>query len=130
MENKKDTKQQLLYYLESYKDRMNMYDSDKNKIDKIELFSGVKPASYYFPDLLEYLHYTPLFEKGVKRQMAWFVEIWINDVCVWRKSKMNETGEGLQQFEEELIADLMSEIVMVGLNSSWLTTIDLLVKKI
>ena len=112
-------KQQLIDYLDAFKSLINVNFKGEKKIETIELFSGIKPASYYVPNILEYLNHPPYSNRGEKTELAWFVEIWIDNVCIWRKSRINEMGDNLQQYEDELIKEIMREIVMHGLNSSW-----------
>lgn len=112
-------KQQLIDYLNSFKSLINVNFKGEKKITNIELFSGIKPASYYIPNILGYLNHPPYSNRSEMVEIAWFVEIWIDNVCIWRKSRLNETGENLQQYEDELIKETIREIVMYGLNSSW-----------
>ena len=113
-------------YLDSFKNRVNIHSNAKEKITNIELFSGIKAASYYVPNIMDYLNYPPYSNRGSAiSQPAWFVEIWIDHLCVWRKSKLNETGENLQQYEDELLKETLKGIVLSGLHSSWRTIKDL-----
>ncbi len=91
-----------------------------NKESKVELFSGLKPASYHVSSILDYIKHPPYSKEPNKpNPLAWFVEIWIDGVCVWRKFKLNETGENLHQYEDELINQVMIEIFFIGMFNSW-----------
>lgn len=113
-------KQQLANSLESFKNHNNMLGN--SKIDKIELFSGIKSSSYFLPDIFIGRTTSPeAIQAHVdsRKQLSWFVEIWIDKICVWRKSATNSSGEDLQQFENQLIDQIMMEIFLTGINSSW-----------
>jgi len=112
-------KQQLINYLDAFKSIVNISSKNERKINSIKLFSGIKPTLYYVSNALEYLNHPPYSNEGEKVEVAWFVEIWIDNVCIWRKSRLNKTGENLQQYEDELIREMIQEIVMYGLSSSW-----------
>lgn len=92
---------------------------------KIDLFNGIKPASYCVPRILDYLD-NPPYSKETEKQLKleWFVEIWIDDVCIWRKSAGNEFSENLEQFEEPLIDQIILEITAYGLNAALRDTLE------
>lgn len=110
-------KVQLEEYLQEFK---NLVNTNKiGTIKEIELFSGIKPADYYVPQILDYLDNPPYKDEPRSIELAWFVEIFIDHMCIWRKSMLNKTGENLQQYEEPLLKEIFKEIIFYGLDSSW-----------
>lgn len=111
-------KEILTNILDKYKELQSINGTPKD----IFLFSGLKPASYHVPNILGYLNHPPYSDRGESLEFAWFVEIWINDICIWRKSRMNSTGENLQQYEEELCIQILEEMSFYGLYSCYIDT--------
>jgi hypothetical protein len=116
-------KEKLINYLESFKNIVNTFHVGDKKINNIELFSGVKPTMYHVPIVFDYLNHPPYSNRGGYVGMSWFVEIWIDGLCIWRKEK---SGDGdLNKYEDELIENTLEEIVFCGLNSSWESIINI-----
>ena len=100
--------EQLKAYVNDFK---HMLMSDE--IKSVEVFSGIKPSSYYVPDILGYLGSLP-------PKPSWFIEVYINGRCIWRKDKSNDNNENLSQYEDELAESIIREMVVYGVNSQWL----------
>jgi hypothetical protein len=98
------------------------FKREKDPIKEITLFSGIKLASYHAPNILGYFNYPPYSNRGEEIYLAWFVEIWIDNICIWRKSNMNETGENLQQYENILLEQLTKEILLYGISNCFIDT--------
>lgn len=113
-------KELLNIYLESFKSLININFKGEKEIKEIKLFSGIKLSSYYVPEILTYLEYPPYSDKRRTVELSWFVEIWIDGICIWRKSRSNEETNNLQMYEDELIEEMIRDIVICGLHSSWM----------
>lgn len=113
-------KELLLDYLDKYREnlRINSLIRDVENIE-VEFFSGIKKAYYYTPIVpgLE------LPEKYANAN-AWFVEIWIGGICVFRRTKTNEEQENLEQYEDECIKETMHNIMLSGLSNTYMVTKD------
>lgn len=86
-------------------------------INTVELTSGIKDSDHFVPNILNYLNYPPYSERGEVGKSAWFVEIWINNKCIWRKHEIiEENPKGI--YEEELCKKILREIMIYGLLAS------------
>ena len=52
-------------------------------------------------------------------QYAWFIEIFINRLCVYRKYCLVKAQKNLKKYEDELIDEMFREIFFSGLINSW-----------
>jgi hypothetical protein len=90
-------------------------DPDK-QIHTIELFSGIKPSGYYAPQIW--------IGTGIPQDItpspAWFVEIWINNTCVFRESASSAPdATNLQGSENELLERTMAQVFFHGIDSAY-----------
>lgn len=111
------TKEELIKFLDGFKLHMNI---SNHEIDDIKLFSGVKPSGYHAPNILNYLDHPPYSQKNPTLRYSWFVEIWINELCVWRQEyAFNADEEPTDKYEQLLINRIVDEMMLHGLHSSW-----------
>jgi len=115
-------KEQLEKHLNYFKELYNLAKRG-NPINDIKLFSGIKPSSYFVPNLFVSRNTT---EETIKRHEeirnapSWFVEIWIDGLCIWRKSSLVECDISVAGvLEQGLIDAIADEIFCYGINSSW-----------
>lgn len=98
-------------YLSIFESGIN---TPENK-SKVTLFSGMRNADYFYCSMIAYLA-----DNQYHVRLAWFVEIWIDDLCVWRKiARGNKKGESLKKHEDRLFEELLKDIIMHGLYCSW-----------
>lgn len=113
------TKEELIKFLDGFKIHTKIMNKE---IYDIKLFSGIKPSGYCVPRILDYLNHPPYSENEPNNQiqLSWFVEIWINELCVWRKEHaFNSDEEPTDKYEQELIDRIVEEMLMHGLFESW-----------
>jgi hypothetical protein len=112
----KTTRDILQEYIDMYADLIKM---NKDEV-KVVLFSGVKPSSYYVPQPMAYRDHPPYRDSQLdSADLSWFVEIWVDGICVWRKSMC---GEDLKQYEEQLMEETIRDIMIYGLSTSYIDT--------
>lgn len=120
------TKEELQNLLDYFKMVNNQGNNIINPIEKLELFSGEKPSGYYAPNMFIGSNSNPesmhLHEK-LRMTPAWFVEIWVDGICVFRESRMSNRGEDPQKFEQGLIDNVVKGIFVYGLFTAWQDTI-------
>lgn len=119
-------KELLEKQLAQFKQVYNMGNKE-NRIEKIEVFSGVKASSYFVPDMFIGSDSSPEALKAhedMRSKPAWFVEVFIDGLCVCRKKKMNANNENLQQYENELIEAILLETFFYGMNSAFQGSIE------
>lgn len=81
-----------------------------------EVFSGVKPSGYYVP-MMVFSTKEALKDKGP--EMAWFVEIWMERICIFRTSSLPYGDKKLEDLEEEALDKVIRDVCMYGLGSAW-----------
>lgn len=105
-------KEELIRLLNRYEDILNIRGGSES-VKETFLFSGIKPSSYYLPSIM--------MGSGNKLyddiRYSWFVEIWIDGLCIYRQSMTNIEQEDLQQYEDVLLKRTMNDIFMFGLSS-------------
>ena len=110
---------ELLKLCERFKFHMNIgiKEDDPNYIKDVRIFSGIKQAGYNIPMILDYLNYPPYSNRGSMIEMAWYVEIFINGICIWRKFHVGNPNkkEDLKRVEAELCEKIINEIQLYGL---------------
>jgi len=111
------TKRELQIYLDIFADRVEI---DTKRPCKAYLYSGLKPVGYAVPMVLDYLNHPPYREESVHLadSLAWHVEIWINDLCVFRRFGESPDGDH-SKAEPRLLQEVFDEIIVSGLLNSW-----------
>ena len=86
----------------------------ENENYKIELFSGKKPYNYFLPQTIP-----------VQIRPTWFVEIFINNICVWREFKIMKDDSNYKEIEEELSKRIFFSITAIGFLQNYKITNEL-----
>ena len=97
--------QKLAAYLEHYKNLVNskLKEGEEKIIKEISLFSGIKQYNYWKQEI-------------VTDTPAWFVEIWINGICVFREYEIAPNKDSvLEELQEELLEKVLFSIIYIGL---------------
>ena len=76
---------------------------ETNNLTKVELFSGLKPSNYFLPDIA----ITTISSDERIKTNAWFVELSVDDLVVFRESLVPLENEDLKIIEEMLIIRLV-----------------------
>lgn len=98
------TKKDLLLELCSVLENRLNERLDGTGIHKVNLFSGTKQTSYHVP---------PVAFKSPKT-FSWFVEIWVDEICVFR-----EHGFPAEGTEERLINKVLENVFVYGAWTSY-----------
>jgi len=77
----------------------------------VEFFSGMKPSDYFLP----MMHIGTTKTIPVNGVNAWFVEIFIDNKCVFRESAIPNNTESLEIIEQHLIQRVLRNIFTFGL---------------
>jgi len=106
-------KEKIETYLQHYK-RIKKYD-------KVELFSGIKHTFYNTPNIYVGSDSSEAVEEMSWRSnhLSWFVEIWVNDRCIWRKFMGNKHYKkfgNLKRFEKPLLEKFIEDSIVYGLS--------------
>jgi len=72
----------------------------------VEFFSGLKPSDYYLP----MMHIGTTKSIPTEVRMAWFVEVIVDRVVIFRESYMPKESEDLKNVESFLISRLLGNI--------------------
>ncbi len=86
--------------------------SDQLKLE-LKLLSRQMPSNYFF----NYFVIRP--ENEMIIHYSWFVEIWGNDVCLFRESATNEYEENLHEFEEGLCSRILLNIFISSMSHEY-----------
>ena len=86
----------------------------------VRVVEEVKPASYYVPQMV----FTSKNALNQEPEPALFCEIWVNSVCIWRKSYQNPDPEKRswkkEDYSEEAINGLWHEtLVEMSMFAIW-----------
>lgn len=103
-------------WLESYQQLFNQTAKEEDQIRSIKLTSEMKPDNYFIPQIW--------IGAGLPNDEsipAWFVEIWINDLCVFRESKVANHGQDTNWkiIEESCLDRLLQNILSHGLTAAY-----------
>jgi hypothetical protein len=113
--------------LEMFKEMHNISNATA-PINTVTLFSGLKPSNYFVPNIfIGRDSSSEAFKRHeeMRNKLAWFVEIWVDDLCVWRKSAIGASNDDLQkEYETKLLEEIMLEIFFYGINAAWRQTKD------
>lgn len=81
---------------------------------KITLFIGEKPENYHFPAM----HIGTTKSIPTEIRNAYFVEIFVNDRCIFRESAPIREGDDLQKTENYLIERITNNVFCYGVMTS------------
>lgn len=101
-------KEKIIEYLKTYEEIMSF--STKKKV-VVTFFSGYKPSSYYLPQMM-------IGSKPPESYMAWFCEIFIDNICIYRESRIPTKNETDLEMEEMVLNQLMRQIFIHGVSSA------------
>jgi len=87
---------------------------ETNNLTKVELFSGLKPSNYFLPDIA----ITTISSDERIKTNAWFVELSVDDLVVFRESLVPLENEDLKIIEEMLINKVVRNIFTFGVMNS------------
>lgn len=73
----------------------------------VKFVSGWKNSMYHIPQIM-------IGSNIPKTQMAWFGEIWVDGVCVFRESRIPLEGQSDEELENRVLDDLMRSIFNHG----------------
>lgn len=105
-------KQLLLDLCKELEQNLNLLKG-KN-IHKVELISCMKPSDYYLP----VMYIGTGLPITRKLQMALFVEIYVDDKCVFRESYIPNETEDINVVESFLIDRVLKQVFMHGIMSA------------
>jgi hypothetical protein len=109
--NKKILLQELCMQLE---ERLNIKSSFHQK-KFVTLFCGVKPADY----MLRQFHIGTTKTIPMKLEEAFYVEIIVDNIVIFRQSYHFTQKEDLQDVEDRLIEIILREVFFIGVMSSF-----------
>ena len=107
--------------LEEYKHRCYFCKGTDYEFKDYKITSGIKPTGYEVPNIFEYRNHPPYSKESKKIEYSWYFEVFINGVCIWRKSigiKEGDTEEQLEQYEKKLAKDTLIDMMVYGLSGS------------
>lgn len=84
--------------------------SGANKKTKVDFFSGLKPSSYYHQ-----MYISPSMEYSEQKDMAWFVEISVDDKVLFRESYIPKQSHDLNAIEALMINKVLRNIFTMGI---------------
>ena len=88
---------------------------ETNKKRTVEFFSGLKPSEYFLPSI----HIGNMREtNGVSAEIAWFVEISVDGVVIFRERHIPRESEDLKIVEGFLLTRVLRNIFTFGVMSS------------
>lgn len=108
-------------FLGSFKTIINARNPENHKIKDIFLQTEWKPENYHVPQMHAGKNST-LEAEPVR--MARYAEIWIDDTCIWRKSRRFTPKESrdkslVKEGDERMMEEILREMVHFGINSIW-----------
>jgi hypothetical protein len=103
--------------LESFENDWNTFQRKEGDPPiKVTFFEGLKPSGYFVPNIMGYRENPPYTDSPPEVKMAYFNEIFIDGLCVWRRSVVTDD----KKIRERDVTDQMiKEIFMSGLSNSW-----------
>ena len=95
----------------------NLNDRDGENIHKVELVCEIKPSGYFLPQIHLGTSKTALLHN--KEQEALFVELWLDNRCLFRNSNIpyKSDTEFLHMIEYHLLTDLLNTIFRFGVTA-------------
>ena len=87
---------------------------ETNKERTVVFFSGFKPYNYVLP----HIHIGTTKSLPNEIEMAWFVEIWLDEICIFRQSYIPRESEDIDIVEQMLITRVFRDIFTYGIMSS------------
>lgn len=76
----------------------------------VEFFSGLKPSQYFLPHMS--------IGREIPTRTAWFVEIFVDGMCIFRESYVPSKGDSLEIIESKLIDVLLQQVFNFGVTSA------------
>jgi hypothetical protein len=101
----------LKNYLDYFEHQYNINKKGDDKI-KVVLFFGEKPSGYCVPQIMAYRNHPPYTEKEPEVEMANYLEIFIDGLCIWRRTWKGDA-------DDMNIREMTHEIFMHGMMHSW-----------
>lgn len=95
----------------------NLNDRTGKNIHKVKLVCEMKPSGYFLPQIHLGTSKTALLHD--KEQEALFVELWLDNRCLFRNSNIpyKSDTEFLHMIEYHLLTDLLNTIFRFGVSS-------------
>ena len=81
---------------------------------KVELFSGLKPANYFIPQM----HFGTSKTISQEIELAYFVEIFVDQTCIFRECTLPKEKDDLKTIEEMVCLRLLNDVFCYGIMSS------------
>ncbi len=113
------SRNKLQYYLERFKDLNNINNRD-SPIKNITISSGLVLDTCIIGNMFEYRHYKPYVKTKPTDNVSYIVDVYIDDLLIWRKSKpFNTTKDSKIYIEDNLTNYILDEMIYHGISSSW-----------
>ena len=116
-----DIKDVILIFCAKLEENLNLQGSLNSKTGqnthKVKLICEMKPAGYFLPQIHPGTSKTALLHN--KEQEALFVELWINNRCLFRNSTIpyKTDTESLHMIEYHLLTNLLNTIFRFGVTA-------------
>ena len=90
----------------------NLNDRDGENIHKVKLVCGMKPSGYFLPQIHPGTSKTVHLQD--QEQEALFVELWLDERCLFRQSNIPENVEVTHFVEFYLLTELLNTVFRFG----------------